>query len=53
MFNILKPLESADWSRPTIRVGRREIGPVGTALKSNHCVLLTSKGDVSISDELT
>ena len=34
MFNILSPLESADGNRPTIRVGRREIGAVGTGLKN-------------------
>ena len=37
MFNILNPLESADGSRPTIGVSRREIGPVGTGLYSVYC----------------
>ena len=32
MFNILSPLESANGNRSTIRVGRREIGTVGTGL---------------------
>ena len=32
MFDILPPLEPADGNRPTIAVGRREIGPVGTGL---------------------
>ena len=35
MFVILNPLESADDSRLTIAVGRREIGPVGTGLYSD------------------
>ena len=34
MFNILKPLEAADGNRPTIAVGRREMGLVGTGLYS-------------------
>ena len=33
MFNILNPLELADWNRPTIGVGRRENDPVGTGLQ--------------------
>ena len=32
MFNILKPLESADGNRPTIAVGRRQMGLVGAGL---------------------
>ena len=32
MFNILDPMESTDGSRPTIGVGQREIGLVGTGL---------------------
>ena len=32
MFNILRPLESADGNRLTIRVGRWKIGHVGTGL---------------------
>ena len=42
MFNILNPLESADGNRPTIGVGLREIGPVGTGLKgkSLNCSLV-------------
>ena len=34
MFNILNPLVLADENRPTIGVGRREIGPVGTSIKA-------------------
>ena len=33
-FNILNPLESVDGSRPTIGVGRWQIGLVGTGLKA-------------------
>ena len=32
MFNILKPLESANGNRPTIAVGRRQMGLVGMGL---------------------
>ena len=38
MFNILNPLESADGSRPTIGVGRRKIGLVGTGLYNRNLV---------------
>ena len=36
MFNISNPLESAYGSQPTIGVGRRQIGLVGTGL--NSCI---------------
>ena len=36
MFNILKPLESADGNRPNITVGRWEMSSVGTGLKRNR-----------------
>ena len=38
MFNGLNPLDLANGNRPTIAVGRREISPVGTGLKSNSCL---------------
>ena len=41
MFNILKPLELADRNRPTIAVGRRQIGLVGTGLYSNELLKKT------------
>ena len=42
MSNILRPLESVDGNRPTIAVGRREIGPVGTGLKVGRWGLCSS-----------
>ena len=33
MYSILNVPESADWKRPTIALGRREMGLVGTGLK--------------------
>ena len=36
MFNISNPLESADSQRPTVGVGRRQIGLVGKGLKSRY-----------------
>ena len=48
MFNILKPLESADGNRPTIAVGRRQMGLVGTGLYKgnaiNNCCMLQHFG---------